>query len=133
MAWDPRDEAWPCLCRLVCGYWCSGVLVGVVDPSLARDTGSISGLRYVRGCWPLPRKWSGIGNGGDGVMSDNDYLVSVELAQAEYSFDALIMAAMRQADTDNLNKLKLLWPYTWAELQRCYRTPGLLDKLRWDV
>jgi hypothetical protein len=39
-------------------------------------------------------------------------------------FSALIMAAMRRADTDNLHKLKLAFPEIWSELDERYWTPG---------
>jgi hypothetical protein len=39
-------------------------------------------------------------------------------------FYALIMAAMRQADSVNAIKLRSAWPETWAELQARYNAPG---------
>jgi len=41
-----------------------------------------------------------------------------------YQFYALIQAAMRQADTDNLEKLKEAFPYTWTELKARFDAPG---------
>jgi hypothetical protein len=39
------------------------------------------------------------------------------------------MAAMRQADTDNLEKLQASFPETWDELHRRYNAPGgVLEK-----
>jgi len=39
-------------------------------------------------------------------------------------FYALIMAAMRQADTFNAEKLRAAWPDVWDELQARYNAPG---------
>ena len=33
-------------------------------------------------------------------------------------------ALMRQADTDNCEKLKLAWPHVWEELEGRYHAPG---------
>jgi hypothetical protein len=38
------------------------------------------------------------------------------------------MAAMMQADTDNLEKLKAAFPDVYAELSRLYNTPGILHR-----
>jgi hypothetical protein len=43
---------------------------------------------------------------------------------AEMSFYGLIMAAMRAADTDNLEKLKKTFPDTYSELYARYTSPG---------
>jgi hypothetical protein len=53
-----------------------------------------------------------------------DYKVSRRLARDDEPFYALIMAAMRRADTDNLNLLKLAFPETWDELEMRYHAPG---------
>jgi len=42
----------------------------------------------------------------------------------EPDFYALIMAAMRQADTFNAAKLRAAFPETWAELDARYHAPG---------
>ena len=39
-------------------------------------------------------------------------------------FYTLIMAAMRLADTDNMEKLAEEFPETWDELCRRYKAPG---------
>ena len=39
-------------------------------------------------------------------------------------FYALIMAAMRKADSDNLELLKAAFPAVWEELQQRYNAPG---------
>ena len=40
------------------------------------------------------------------------------------SFYALIMAAMRRADSSNTAILRAAWPETWDELQARYNAPG---------
>jgi hypothetical protein len=57
-------------------------------------------------------------------MSLHEYKMSQELSLKDYPFYALIMAAMRQADTDNLEKFKKNWPDVWEELSRRYHSPG---------
>ena len=57
-------------------------------------------------------------------MSQYDYEVSKEIAAKGYPFYALIMAAMRQADTDNMDNLKECWPRVHDELTRRYNAPG---------
>lgn len=61
-------------------------------------------------------------------MSLFDYQTSKEIARQDFPFYAVIMAAMRQADTDNLAKLQDAWPDTWSELKTRYNaTGGLLE------
>ena len=57
-------------------------------------------------------------------MSLFDYQQGMRLAMASYPFYALIQAAMRGADTDNLGKLKTAFPDIWDELQKRYNAPG---------
>ena len=57
-------------------------------------------------------------------MSYYDYKKGIEIAIGDYPFYAIIQAAMRQADTDNLDKLKEAWPKVWEELQNRYKAPG---------
>lgn len=57
-------------------------------------------------------------------MSLFDYHCSLQLAAEDYPFYALIMAAMRQADSDNIIYLRNAFPETWAELQARYNAPG---------
>lgn len=62
------------------------------------------------------------------------YLQSREIETKEYSFDGLVMAAMRQASTDNLEKLQTAFPELWQDLQARYNAPnGCLDEseLKW--
>lgn len=59
-------------------------------------------------------------------MSLRDYELSIELLRYvnDDTFYALIMAAMRLADTDNMVKLKWAWPDVARELQARYNAPG---------
>lgn len=57
-------------------------------------------------------------------MSLYDYDVSRQVGILDYPFYALIMAAMRQADTENLAKLREAFPATWDELNARYNAPG---------
>ena len=57
-------------------------------------------------------------------MSFHEYAVSREIAAHDYPFYALIMAAMRQADTANARKLRMAFPTVWAELHDRYNAPG---------
>jgi len=57
-------------------------------------------------------------------MTLYDYEMSQHIEAQAYPFYALIMTAMRQADTNNLAKLKAEWPNVWDELYRRYHAPG---------
>ena len=57
-------------------------------------------------------------------MSLYDYKESQRLGANDAGFYALIMAAMRKADTDNTAKLKACWPELWDEMFRRYNAPG---------
>lgn len=57
-------------------------------------------------------------------MSQFDYIASRALGSPDVPFAALIMAAMRRADTENLAKLQAAFPETWQELQARYDAPG---------
>jgi hypothetical protein len=63
-------------------------------------------------------------------MSLYDYVRSLELNKKDEPFYALVMAAMRQADTYNLFKLQRAFPETWRELHDRYNAPG--GKLKGD-
>ena len=56
-------------------------------------------------------------------MSHYDYIKGREIASEDYPFYALIQAAMRQADTDNLQQLRLSWPTIYHELQARINAP----------
>lgn len=57
-------------------------------------------------------------------MSLYDYKQGLRIGAQDYPFYALIQAAMRQADTDNLERLKQAFPDVWAELLQRYDAPG---------
>jgi len=57
-------------------------------------------------------------------MSRHDYRASQEIGTHDYPFFALIMAAMRQADTANMRKLAGAFPGVYTELQQRYDAPG---------
>lgn len=57
-------------------------------------------------------------------MSLYDYKVSIELESQDFPFYALIMAAMRGADSNNIEKLKYVFPEIWEELKARYNAPG---------
>lgn len=57
-------------------------------------------------------------------MSYHEYAVSCEIASQDYPFYALLMAAMRKADTANGATLKRAFPDTFAELAARYQVPG---------
>lgn len=57
-------------------------------------------------------------------MSKYDYDLSRELSMSDPPFYALIMAAMRKADTVNANLLRSCYPSVWDELQARYNAPG---------
>ena len=57
-------------------------------------------------------------------MSHQEYQEAKMLEEKDTPFYALIMAAMRRADTDNLVKLRNAFPETWKELDERYHMPG---------
>jgi hypothetical protein len=57
-------------------------------------------------------------------MSFYDYKISQQISYEDPPFYALIMAAMRKADTDNQIKLAFAFPEVWDELQQRYNAPG---------
>jgi len=57
-------------------------------------------------------------------MSYFDYRAAQQLEVDDVPFYALIMAAMRRADTDNTNKLAAAFPEVWQELRARYNAPG---------
>ena len=57
-------------------------------------------------------------------MSLYDYKMSQKIASEDYPFYALIMTAMRQADSDNIDLLKFAFPDVWRELKERYNSPG---------
>ena len=62
-------------------------------------------------------------------MSLYDYETSRALENDDIPFYALIMAAMRRADTDNARILEAAFPEVWRELMARYHAPGgMLDE-----
>ncbi len=57
-------------------------------------------------------------------MSYYDYIEGREIASQGRSFYGLIQAAMRQADTDNTEKLRSMFPEVHEELTQRYNAPG---------
>ncbi len=57
-------------------------------------------------------------------MSRYDYLQSRGIAALDRPFYAIIMAAMRRADTDNLELLRNAFPQVFTELDARYKAPG---------
>ena len=57
-------------------------------------------------------------------MSYYDYRCSQQLMRDDPPFYALIMAAMRKADTNNMYMLTRAWPEVAAELAFRYNAPG---------
>lgn len=53
-----------------------------------------------------------------------EYEASKRIYGDDLPFYALIMAAMRGADEENLRRLKLGFPDVWAELNARYHAPG---------
>jgi hypothetical protein len=57
-------------------------------------------------------------------MSRYDYQASQRITDLDPPFYALVMAAMRKADTRNEQKLRAAWPEVWDELLARYNAPG---------
>jgi len=57
-------------------------------------------------------------------MSKYDYEASKKIVEADPPFYAIIMAAMRRADTDNAVKLRNAFPEVWVEQRLRYNAPG---------
>ena len=57
-------------------------------------------------------------------MSLHDYHAGQMLECHDFPFYAIIQCAMRQADSDNLAKLRQAFPEVYEDLQRRYRTLG---------
>ncbi len=61
-------------------------------------------------------------------MSLYDYRASIEIAAKDYPFYSLIMAAMRQADTNNSERLQRAFPAVWMELRERSAPDGALTE-----
>jgi len=57
-------------------------------------------------------------------MSIRDYELSQHIAGQLYTFHSLVLAAMRRADGENLERLKTAFPSAWEELKARYNAPG---------
>ena len=57
-------------------------------------------------------------------MSLHDYGRSIHIEAQGHPFYALVMAAMRQADSDNADILREAFSEVWDELQERYHAPG---------
>lgn len=57
-------------------------------------------------------------------MSHYDYVCSARITADDPPFYALVMAAMRTADSGNLERLRGAFPDVWAELDQRYHAPG---------
>ncbi len=57
-------------------------------------------------------------------MSHYDYTKSLEIEYQEYPFYALVMACIRQADTDNLERLRQTFPDVVTEFRARYHAPN---------
>ncbi len=57
-------------------------------------------------------------------MSVYDYEMSKEIALKDYSFNSLIMAAIKKADPDDLTRLAFSFPSIFDELRVGYNFPG---------
>ena len=61
-------------------------------------------------------------------MSYYNYIESKVISEHDYCFYALIMAAMRKADSNNIELLKTTFPQTWDELYKRYHSPdGMIE------
>jgi len=57
-------------------------------------------------------------------MSLHEYQQSRAVERHGFPFYSLVMGAMRQADSDNAERLKGAFPKVWEELQARYSAPG---------
>lgn len=57
-------------------------------------------------------------------MSYFDYRASQEIGASDSPFYALIMAAIRKADTQNAARLRMAFPEVHAEFTARYNAPG---------
>ena len=53
----------------------------------------------------------------------DEYQESLRVSAEGYPFYALIAAAMRQADDENSERLRVAFPDIWASLRRRYKAP----------
>lgn len=64
-------------------------------------------------------------------MNYHDFLVARDLERQDLPFYALVQAAMRRASNGNLEKLQLVFPEVWQDLQARYQAAGGLLPEEW--
>lgn len=57
-------------------------------------------------------------------MSYHEYRVSQLITSKGYPFYAMLFAMIRQADSNNLEKIKQAWPARYEEFMSRYHSPG---------
>lgn len=57
-------------------------------------------------------------------MSLHEYLCSQAIGAEDPPFYALLFAMIRQADSDNTEKIRRCWPEKFAEMRARYNAPG---------
>ena len=57
-------------------------------------------------------------------MSYYDYRLSQRISTRNEPFYALLFALIREADSDNIEKIKRQWPDVWQEFYDRYNAPG---------
>jgi hypothetical protein len=57
-------------------------------------------------------------------MTLHDYELSKHISTRGYAWYAMLMALIRDADTDNLAKIEREWPDVVAEFRARYNAPG---------
>jgi len=64
------------------------------------------------------------------MAASYDYMCSAHIARDDWPIPALLMAAMRKADADNLTRLIEAFPEVWAEYQAA--APLATHPNEWD-
>lgn len=57
-------------------------------------------------------------------LSLYDYRWSLKISEEDPPFYGLLAAIIRKADTENLARLRAMWPKEVADLERRYHAPG---------
>lgn len=65
-------------------------------------------------------------------MSQYDYMISKQISQEDPPFAALIMSALRKADSANAFLLRSSWPEICDEMQARYDAPGGVLDIEFD-
>lgn len=66
-------------------------------------------------------------------MTFHEYIVGKAIASECPPFYGLIQAAMRGADSNNLDVLKRAWPGVWKELEERYNSLGGKLAIEWEA